>query len=58
MNGKIPEAGQQLVSYQSHPYGLKMNSDYFVALAQTFEKHYGVKFEGIRKGATKTRASG
>ena len=29
---------------------MKMNSDYFVALASTFEKHYGVKFEGIRKG--------
>ena len=27
-----------------------MNSDYFVALAQTFEEHYGVEFEGIRKG--------
>ena len=30
---------------------MKMNSEYFVALAQTFEKHYGVEFEGIRKGA-------
>ena len=28
----------------------KMNSDYFVALAQTFEERYGVKFEGIREG--------
>ena len=27
-----------------------MNSDYFVALARTFEEHYGVEFEGIRKG--------
>ena len=27
-----------------------MNSEYFLALAQTFEKHYGVEFEGIRKG--------
>ncbi len=34
----------------SHPYALKMNSEYFVALAQTFEKHYGVEFDGIRKG--------
>ncbi len=39
------------MSYPSHPYALKMNSEYFVALAQTFEKHYGVEFEGIRKGA-------
>ena len=49
-DGKIPGYGEQLVSYASHPYALKMNSEYFVALAQTFEKHYGVEFEGIRKG--------
>ena len=29
---------------------MKMNSDYFAALADTFEKHYGVRFEGIRQG--------
>ena len=46
----IPGYGAQLVGFASHPYALKMNSDYFVALAQTFEKHYGVEFEGIRKG--------
>jgi transketolase len=52
VDGKIPSySGDQLVSYPSHPYALKMNSEYFVALAQTFEKHYGVEFEGIRKGA-------
>ena len=50
VEGKIPGHGPQLVSYQSHPYGMKMNSDYFVALARTFEEHYGVAFEGIRKG--------
>jgi len=50
LDGKIPGYGDQLVSYPSHPYALKMNSEYFVALAQTFEKHYGVEFEGIRKG--------
>jgi transketolase len=49
-DGKIPGYGDQLVSYPSHPYGLKMNSDYFVALASTFEKQYGVTFEGIRQG--------
>ena len=48
---KSPAIGDQLVSYPSHPYALKMNSEYFVALAQTFEKHYGVEFEGIRQGA-------
>jgi transketolase N-terminal domain/subunit len=48
---KIPGYdGAQLVSFASHPYALKMNSEYFVALAQTFEKHYGVEFEGIRGG--------
>jgi transketolase len=50
VEGKIPGHGDQLVSYQSHPYGMKMNSDYFVALARTFEEHYGVEFSGIRKG--------
>ena len=56
VQGKIPGHGTQLVSYHSHPYGMKMNSDYFVALAHTFEEHYGVQFEGIRDGAvTDTR---
>jgi transketolase len=32
---------------------MKMNSEYFLALAGTFEKRYGVEFEGIRKGAVK-----
>ena len=49
-DGKLPGYGVQLVSYASHPYALKMNSEYFLALAQSFEKHYGVEFEGIRKG--------
>jgi transketolase len=49
-DGQLPGFGAQLVSYASHPYALKMNSEYFVALAQTFEKHYGVEFQGIRKG--------
>ncbi|HWM62339.1 MAG TPA: hypothetical protein VNN98_09300, partial [Rhizomicrobium sp.] len=50
-NGNLSETVKQIVSYQSHPYGQKMNSDYFVALAGTFEARYGVEFEGIRKGA-------
>ena len=48
-DGKIG-GSDQLVSYASHPYALKMNSEYFLALAQSFEKKYGVEFEGIRKG--------
>ena len=50
--GYWPRALQgQLISYPSHPYGMKMNSDYFVSLAQTFEENYGVKFQGIRDGS-------
>src|SRR5262244_2871679 len=37
VNGKIPGAGDQVVGYPSHPYAMKMNSEYFVALARTFE---------------------
>ena len=50
-HGKIPGDFNQVTGYHSHPYGFKMNSDYFMALAGTFEQHYGVKFEGIRSGA-------
>ena len=50
VNGQIPGYGPQLVSYPSHPYALRMNSEYFVALAETFEKRYGVEFAGIRQG--------
>jgi transketolase len=38
------------VGYPSHPYAMKMNSDYFVGLARTFEERYGVQFAGIRQG--------
>src|SRR5579862_4744920 len=51
VDGKIPGAGPQLISYPSHPYAMKMNSDYFIALCKTFEDHYGVEFQGIRDGA-------
>jgi transketolase len=49
-HGEIPNYGPQVLGYASHPYSQKMNSDYFVALAATFERHYGVEFSGIRKG--------
>ncbi len=49
-NGKIEGYGDQLISFPSHPYALKMNSEYFVALATTFEKRYGVEFQGIHDG--------
>ena len=51
MQGTIPGFGNQVIGYPSHPYGMKMNSEYFVALASTFEKQYDVKFLGIRDGA-------
>ena len=49
-DGQLTANVKQIVSYQSHPYGHKMNSEYFVALASTFEKRYGVEFSGIRDG--------
>ena len=51
VQGKIPGYGDQLVSFASHPYAMRMNSEYFVALAETFEKYYDVEFQGIRDGA-------
>jgi transketolase len=50
IRGEIPNYGPQVVGYASHPYSMKMNSDYFVALAETFEHQYGVEFSGIRQG--------
>jgi transketolase N-terminal domain/subunit len=47
---------KQIVGYQSHPYGFKMNADYIVGLAKTYETRYGVKFEGMTAGpVTDTR---
>src|SRR5216683_4925121 len=51
-SGRIDET-DQVVGYKSHPYGLKMNSDYFLPLAKSFENWYGVKFEGIQQGPVK-----
>ena len=50
-DGNIPGFGKQIVSYQSHPYALPMNGDYFQGLAATFERRFGVEFGGIREGA-------
>jgi transketolase len=44
---------KQIVGYQSHPYGFKMNAEYIVNLAKTFETRYGVKFEGMTAGPVK-----
>jgi transketolase len=48
--GQLTDGVKHIVSYQSHPYSQKMNSDYFVALASTFEARYGITFDGIRNG--------
>jgi transketolase len=53
VGGKIGDGPDQIVGYPSHPYAMKMNSEYFVALARTFEQRYGVEFQGIRDGAVK-----
>lgn len=50
-NGTLPGFGEQVVGYPSHPYDMKMNAPYFVALAETFEQRFGVAFKGIRDGA-------
>ena len=49
-DGQIAGFGEQLVGYHSHPYEMKMNEPYFVALAETFEQRFGVEFDGIRDG--------
>ena len=55
-DGAIPGFGDQVVGYPSHPYDMKMNVPYFVALAETFEHRFGVTFEGIRDGAVSDEA--
>ena len=49
-NGRLAGSFDQVVGYPSHPYAMKMNSDYFVTLAKTFEDRYGVEFQSIRNG--------
>jgi transketolase len=51
IEGKIPGGGDQIVGFPSHPFGFKMNSQYIVSLARTFEERYGVRFAGIAEGA-------
>jgi transketolase len=41
---------RQIVGYASHPFGFKMNADYIVELARTFEARYGVTFDGMANG--------
>ncbi|MFN8444672.1 MAG: hypothetical protein U0175_28055 [Caldilineaceae bacterium] len=48
--GKIHGDVDQVVGYPSHPYALKMNSGYFLSLADDFAEHFGVEFHGIHNG--------
>jgi len=50
VDGRIAGGPDQIVGYPSHPFAFKMNSQYIVSLARTFEERYGVQFEGIREG--------
>ena len=52
-DGKV-NGRNQVISYPSHPYAFKMNSGYFVTLAESFEQTYGVEFDGIRDGVPAT----
>jgi len=54
VNGQLPGFGDQIVGYPSHPYKMGMNSEYFVALAETYEREFGIEFEGIRDGVPAT----
>ena len=50
VNGQVG-TDKQIVGFPSHPYGFKMNSEYVLQLARTFEDRYGVQFSGMRDGA-------
>ena len=47
----LPGGIPQVKDHSSHAYGMPMNGDYFQGLATTFERKFGVTFEGIRDGA-------
>ena len=46
VGGKIPGDGDQVVGYPSHPYAMKMNSEYFLRAGRHFEQRYGVAVPG------------
>ena len=56
VEGTVEGYGDQIVGFPSHPYGFGINAPYFVALAESFERRYGVSFEGIRDGAPASEA--
>ncbi len=42
---------QQIVGHASHPYGFKMNAEYIVGLAKTYEQRFGVQVRRDGGGA-------
>ncbi len=44
----------RIIGYPSHPHSFKMNSEYIRALATSYEQHFGVRFQGINDGPTKS----
>jgi transketolase len=56
VDGTVVGHGDQIVGFPSHPYGFGINTPYFVALAESFERRYGVEFIGIRDGAPPSEA--
>ena len=57
VDGNIPGYGEQLISYPSHPYAMRMNSEYFVALAETFEKQYDIALRVFGRARSPTSVS-
>jgi transketolase len=55
-DGRIGDDVGQIVGFPSHPYGFSINAPYFVTLAESFERRYGVEFVGIRDGAPESEA--
>ena len=49
VNGRV-NGHDQITDAASHPYTLAMNGPYFIALAESFERRFGVEFAGIRTG--------
>jgi len=48
-HGKISGQCDQVIGYPSHPYAMKMNSEYFVALAKTKVDEHKHRYHEQRK---------
>ncbi len=54
--GELPGVPEPVTGYPSHAYAFPMNGEYFRALAATYERRYGIRFQGIREGVPETEA--